>query len=149
VNQTVEDGVSDRWVRETDVPLGNGHLRGHQCRRAAVAIIQDLEQVLGLESGQGIAEPVVEDQKLDTGESVQEFGVGAVGVRQLSLVQEAGGAQVADIEVVAAGSTGKSTSQEGLAHAGRAKDEDVEVLADPVTLDELENEATVQATRGR
>ena len=48
VNQTIEDGVSDRWIGKASVPLGNGHLSGHQRRGAAVAIIQDLEQVLSM-----------------------------------------------------------------------------------------------------
>ena len=109
MNQTVEDGISDRWVRKTNVPLGNGHLRGHQCRRAAVAIIQDLEQVLRLKSGQRISKPVVDDQELDPGESVQEFGLRAISVCESSLVQEAGDAQVADVEVAAAGGVGKGT----------------------------------------
>ena len=80
MNQTIEDGVSDRRIGKASVPLGNGHLSGHQRRGSAVAIIQDLEQVLRLEPGQRISEPVVEDQELDAGEGVQEFGVGAVGV---------------------------------------------------------------------
>jgi hypothetical protein len=149
VNQTIEDGISDRRIRKANVPLGNGHLSSHQCRRASVAIIQDLEQVLRLEPSQRISKPVVKDQELDTSEGIQEIGIGAVGVRELGLVQEAGGAVVADIEVVAAGGVGQSASQESLTHAGWAKDEDVEVLADPLALGQLENEPPVQAPRGR
>jgi hypothetical protein len=149
VNQTIEDGISNRRVGKANVPLGNGHLSSHQCRRATIAIVQNLEQVLRLESGQGITEPVVEDQKLDTGESIQELGVGTVGVRELGLVQEAGGTVIADIEVVAAGGVGQSTGQESLAHARWPEDEDVEVLLDPLALGQVENEATVQTPRGR
>jgi hypothetical protein len=66
-----------------------------------VAIVEYLKQVLRLEAGQGITEPVVEDEKLDPGESIQESRTGAVGVRDLSLVQEEGGMRVAAIEVLA------------------------------------------------
>ena len=55
---------------------------------------------------------------MDTGEGIKEFGVGAIG-------------------------GGEGAGQEGLAHARRAKAEDVEVLADPVALGQLENETTV------
>lgn len=41
---------------------------------------------------------------MDTGEGIEESGVGAVGVRERGLVQDAGGALLADIEVVAPGS---------------------------------------------
>ena len=130
-------------------PLGHGHLGSHQGSRTTVTVIQDLEQVLRLGAGQRISEPVIEDQELDPGEGIKELGVGAVGVGESGLVQEAGGALVADIEVVATGGVGQSASQESLTHAGWAKDEDVEVLADPLALGQLENEAPVKATRGR
>ena len=111
MNQTIQDGISDRWVGKASVPLSNGHLSGHQCRRTAVAIIQDLEQVLRLGSGQRISEPVIEDQELDTGEGIQELRVGAVSVGESGLVQEAGGALVLDIEVLAAGGGGRRGGQ--------------------------------------
>jgi hypothetical protein len=117
VNQTIQDGVCDGWIREAGVPLDNGHLSGHQRRGSAIAIIQDLEQVLRLGAGQRISEPVIEKQELDTGEGVQELGIGAVGMGESGLVQEAGGALVADIEVMAASGVGQRASQEGLSSA--------------------------------
>ena len=104
---------------------------------------------LRLGTGQRISEPVIEDQELDTREGIKQVGVGAVGVSESGLVQEAGGAQVADIEVVAASGVGESAGQESLAHAGGTEDQDIEMLADPLTLGQLENEAPVKATRGR
>ena len=65
MNQTIEDGIPDRWIGKAGVPLRDGHLRSHQRGGSVVAIIHDLEQVLRLEPGQRITEPVVEDQKLD------------------------------------------------------------------------------------
>jgi len=44
VNQTIEDGVADRGVREAGMPLGNGHLSGYQRRGAAVPVVQDLSR---------------------------------------------------------------------------------------------------------
>ena len=117
VNQAIQDGVCDGRIGEAGVPLGDGHLGGHQGRGSAVAIIQDFEQVLRLGTGQRISEPVIEDQELDTGEGVQELGIGAVGVREGGLVQETGGALVADVEVVAACRVGQRASQEGLSAA--------------------------------
>jgi hypothetical protein len=149
VNQTIEDGISKRRVRKARVPFGYGHLRGHQRRGSVIAVIQDLEQILRLKPGQRIAEPVIEDQQLDAGQRVEEIGVGAVGMCESRLMQETGGTLEADVEVLAAGSVGKSTSQEGLAHSRGAEDEDVEVLVDPLTLGQLENESPFEATRGR
>jgi len=50
---------------------------------------------------------------------------------------------------VTAGRVSESRSEESLAHARRSQDEDIEVLVDPFALGQLENEATVEAARGR
>jgi hypothetical protein len=117
VHQAIQDGVCDGGIGEAGVPLGDGDLSGHQRRGSVVAIIQDLEQVLRLGAGQRITQPVIEDQELDTREGVQELGVGAVGVGERRLMQEAGGALVADVEVMAAGGVGQRAGQESLSAA--------------------------------
>ena len=148
VDQTVQDGVPDGWVGEAGVPLGNGHLSGDHGGGSAVAVIQDLEQVLGLGAGQGVAQPIVEGQEAGTRKGVEEFGIGTVGVGEGHLMQETGGAQIADGEVVTAGGVGKGTGEESLSDAGRAEDEDVEMMSDPFTLGQLENETAVDAAGG-
>ncbi len=96
------------------MPLGHRHLGGHQRRGAVVSVVQDFEQILGLGPGQRIPEPVIEDQQLDTSKAVKELSIRAIGVGQGDVVQEAGGALVADMEVVATARVGKSTGQESL-----------------------------------
>ena len=94
VDQTVQDGVPDGWIGQAGVPLCNGHSSGDHGGGSAVAIIQDLEQVLGLGAGQGIPRPIVEGQEVGTSKGVEEFGIGTVGVGEGHLVQETGGAQI-------------------------------------------------------
>jgi hypothetical protein len=50
----------------------DGELAGHDCRAAAVAIVDDFEQVATLLGGQRCQPPIVEDQKFDTGEALEE-----------------------------------------------------------------------------
>jgi len=147
VNQTIQDRIGDRRIREAGVPLGYGHLGGHQRRGAVVPVVQDLEQLLRLRTSQRIPEPVVEDQQLDTGKAVEKLGIGAIGVGQADVVQESRSALIADVEVVTAASVGEGTGEEGFSNAGGAEDEDVEMLVDPFTIGQLENEATVEAAR--
>jgi len=145
VDQAVQDGVPDGWIGEAGVPFWNRHLSGDHCGGSAIAIIQDFEQVLGLCASQGITQPVVEDQESHSGEGVEEFGVGAIGVGEGGLVKETRGALIANGKVVAAGGVGEGASQEGFADASRAQDEDVQVSADPFTLGKLEDETAVDA----
>ncbi len=104
---------------------------------------------MGLGAGQGITQPIVEDQELDSNKGVEEFGVGTVGVGEGGLVQETGSAQIADGKVVTTGRMGKGRGQEGFADAGRAQNEDIEMATDPFTLGKLEDETAVDAAGGR
>ena len=148
MNQAIQDRIGDRRIREAGVPLGYGYLSGDQHRGSVITIVQNFEQLLRLRPGQRIAEPIVKDQELDMGKVVEELGVGAVGVGQGDVVQESGSALVADMEVVATAGVGEGGGQESFARAGRAKDKDIEMLADPLALGQLENKATVQTARG-
>jgi hypothetical protein len=149
MDQAIQDGVPDGWVGEASMPLCNRYLSDNHGGRAVITVIQDFEQVLGLGAGEGITEPVIEDQELGAGEGVEELGVGAVGMGKGDVVEKARGALVADGKVVAAGGVGKGTGEERFADPGGAEDEDVEVLIDPLTLGKLKDQATVDAARGR
>lgn len=149
MHEPVEDRVGDRRVRKAGVPVGNGHLRGHQGRGPIVPVVQDLEQLLRVRPGEQVPEPVVEDQELDTRQTVEELRVRAIGMGQGDLMKESGRAFVAGVEVVTADGMRQRACQECLSGAGRAEDEDVEMLVDPLALGQLENEPAVQAPRGR
>jgi hypothetical protein len=149
MDQAVQDGIPDSWVGETGVPFCNRHLSDDHGGRSVIPVIQDFEQVLGLGAGEGIAQPVVKDQELHSGEGVEEFGIGAVGVGEGDMLEETRGALVTNGKVVAAGGVGQGTGEEGLADAGGAEDEDVEVLMNPLTLGKLKDQATVDTARGR
>ena len=149
VDQAVQDGVPDGWIREADVPLSNRHLSGNHCGCSSIAIIQDFEQVLRLGASQRITQPIVEEQELDSSKGVEEFGVRTVGVGEGGLVEKTRCAQIADGKVVTTSGMGKGRGQEGFADAGRAQDEDIEMAADPFTLSKLEDKTAVDAAGGR
>jgi hypothetical protein len=60
------------------VPVIDGELTGHDRRAAAVAIADDFEQVAALLRSQRRQSPVVEDQKLDTGEALEEVCIASI-----------------------------------------------------------------------
>jgi hypothetical protein len=72
VHEAVEDGVGDCRIDDHFVPVIDGELTGHDRRAAAVAIVDDFEQVAALLRGQRCQPPIVEDQKVDTGEALEE-----------------------------------------------------------------------------
>ena len=114
MNETIQDGITDSGIREPGMPLSHRHLGGDHSGGSTIAIIQDFKQVLRLRTGQGITEPVIEDQELGAGEGVEEFGVGAVGVGKGDVVEEPRSAEEANGEVVAADRVREGTSEESL-----------------------------------
>ena len=72
----------------------DGELAGHDCRAAAVAIVDDFEQVAALLRSQRCEPPIVEDQKLDTGEALEEAYIPSVATCQRKCVVSAGNALV-------------------------------------------------------
>lgn len=148
VDQPVQDGIPKRRVGDASMPLSHGDLGGDQGGGSSVAIIHDFQEVLGLGAGQWVAQPVVQDQEVDASQGLQELGIGAIDVGQGELLQQAGSALVTHGQVGAAGGVGQDTSEKGLARAGGTENQGVEVLADPLALGQLQNQAAVQAARG-
>ena len=67
VDEAVEDRIGEGGVGDAGVPVLDRDLGGDQGGGAAVTIVEDLEQVFGLGAGEGVAEPVVEDEQLGLG----------------------------------------------------------------------------------
>ena len=64
------------WIDDHLVPMIDGE---HDGGAVAVAVIDDFEQVAALLRGQRRQPPVVEDQKLDTGEVFEEACIPPIG----------------------------------------------------------------------
>ena len=89
VHEAVEDGIGDCRIDDHLVPVIDGELTGHNRRAAAMAIVDDFEQVAALLRGQWGQPPVIEDQKLDTGEALEEAYIPSVAARQCKCVEQA------------------------------------------------------------
>src|SRR5271169_123081 len=89
VHEAVEDGIGDCRIDDHLVPVIDGELTGHNRRAAAMAIVDDFEQVAALLRGQWRQPPVIEDQKLDTGEALEEAYIPSVAARQCKCVEQA------------------------------------------------------------
>ena len=115
--------------------------------RAAVAVLQDLQDVLPLavlEHGQA---PVIEHQDVGAGEAAHQRAVGAVGAGQREFIKEPRQPPVEHAIALAAGLLGEGAGQVGLADAGRAGDEDVLVPGNPLAGGQLPAAAAARRPR--
>lgn len=70
MDQTIENGIGQGGIGEAGMPVLQRDLGGHQGRSPAVAVVDDLQQIPSLAGGQGIPQPVVEDEKRQPGQGV-------------------------------------------------------------------------------
>ena len=94
-------------------------------------VVHDLQDVAGLGPGEGVAQPVVDDQEMRLGQGVQGLGPGTVGMSEVELLHQARHLVVADREAVAAGRMAQGAGQVGFPRSGGTSDDHVELLADP------------------
>ena len=95
-------------------------------------IVDDFEQVAALLRGQRRQPPVVEDQKLDTGEALQEAYIPSIAACQSKCVEQAWHAIVEHRSIVTACLVCERAGEPALARAGFAGDQDVLSPPDPI-----------------
>lgn len=82
VDQAVEDDVSVGGIADQRVPLIDGELAGDDGGAAAVAVLEDLQEVVAGRGVERLEAPVVEDEEIDAAKRAQQAGVAAIAARQ-------------------------------------------------------------------
>jgi hypothetical protein len=103
------------------MPFVDWDLAGEDGRAAAVAVLEDLLEIVagaGVERFQG---PIIEDQQLDTGEAAQDASIASVAARQGEIGEQLGHATIEHRAVVAAGLMAESAGQPAFADTGPAR----------------------------
>jgi hypothetical protein len=148
VDEAVEDGVGIGWVADHRVPVLDGKLTGDDGGSAAVAIFENLEQVVASLGVKRVEPPIVENEELDAAQRAADAGISAIAARERQLAEQFGDALIEDRAVVAASLMAKRASKPTLADAGRTADDQIVVRVDPIAGHELLEEWAIEATRG-
>jgi hypothetical protein len=74
--------ASARVAPDVVVPLGGRQLARDDGRAAAVAVLEDLEEIASFLILHGSQAPVIEDEHVHAGELAEEAAVGAIGARE-------------------------------------------------------------------
>jgi len=102
VNEAVQDGVGVGIVAYRVMPGRHWKLAGDDGGAAAIAIFQDLEQIMACLGIEGLEAPVVQDQQFDLAQAFELAGDAPVTARQREILQQSGEAGVEDRAVVPA-----------------------------------------------
>ncbi len=79
MHEAVEDRVRKGGVADQVVPVLDGELAGDERGAAAVAILQDFEEVAPLEVAERREAPIIKQEQVGLGEGGEQLRVGAVG----------------------------------------------------------------------
>ena len=149
VQEAVADGVGQGRLAKIVVPLSGRQLARDDRGAAAVAILEDFEEIAPFLILDGGETPVIEDEAIEAGQLGEQADVGAIGAGQREVVEEARGAPIVGAVALAAGLMGERTGQEAFPHTGGADHDDVLVLVDPAAGGELADEGLVELAPGR
>src|SRR5437899_337189 len=122
MDQAVEDGVGVGGVADQRVPLIDRELAGDDGGAAAVAVLEDLQEVVAGRSVERLKAPVVENEQIDAAERAQETRVAAIAARQGEIAEQPRDALIEHGAIVAAGLVAERRGEPTLADAGRARD---------------------------
>ena len=149
VHETVQDGIGESGIRESGMPCIHRDLSSDQGGTSSVSVIEHLQEITGLMDGKRVAQPVIEDEELGTGQGMQQSGIGTVDVREGEIVEEAGSTLVADGESQTARCVAQSASEKSFSSACWAQNDGVEMAMDPFALGQFEDKLTREAAGSR
>src|SRR5438128_482786 len=96
VDDAVEDGVSDGRLADDVVPSIYGYLAGDECCAAAVAFLDDLQQIAALVGSERFEPPVVEDEQPHLAEALHQPAIAAVAAGEREVGEQPGHALIKD-----------------------------------------------------
>ena len=113
----MEDGVGERRFADVIMPGVDRELAGDQGGLAAVAIVEDLEQIAARVVVECDQSEIVKHNEIGLGVVAQEFRVPAVGLGNREVLEEPGQPQIASGMAIATRLVGERTGEPGLADA--------------------------------
>jgi hypothetical protein len=96
VDEAIENGVGDRGVPNGSMPGIHGELTCDDGGCAAVAVLEDFEQIAAFCGGEHRQSPIIQNQKLSAAEAFEEPGVTSVAARQRERLEQPWNAMIED-----------------------------------------------------
>ncbi len=145
VDQAIQDGIGQGRIPDLGVPFIHQELGSHESGAEAVTIFEKFQKVPALIVGQGGQAPVIQDDQLGFRQGGQELGITPIPFGDLKVLEETGETEIANRVALSTGFVGQRTSHEGFTASGRAGNEDIVVLSDPVAGTQLGDQGFIQA----
>ena len=90
VDDAIEDGVCVGGIADQLVPFVNGDLAGDDRRSAAIALFENLEEIVTRSGIERLEAPVVEDEQLHVAERPLDAGISTVAAGEREIGEQLG-----------------------------------------------------------
>ncbi len=147
VDESVEYGVCQCGIADGLMPMLDRELTGDDGGAAAMAVFEDLQQIAALRWSEDGQAPVIEDQDVQFGDSLEHTGVTSVPSGEGEGFEEARDAVIDDASPVTACLVAESAGDPAFAEAGLAGDQQVLAPIDPAAFDEMRHDSAIEAAR--
>ena len=144
MHDTIEDRVGQGRIAQVLMPTITWELTRDDRGPSAIAVVEDLQQVLALGVFEPDQSPIIEDQHIDARKARQHGRVRPVPLREREFGKEARDPPVDHAMPLATGLLSQGAAEKRLADTGRPGDEDVLVLGDPATGRELPDQSAIE-----
>src|SRR5208337_3507075 len=117
MDDAVEDGVGIGGIADEIVPFLDGRLAGDDGGAAAIALLDEFEEVVAGRGVENLQTKIVEDEHLGADQRPKEPGMAAVAAGEREFAEQFGQTLIEHRAVVPAGLVAKRTSEPRLAQA--------------------------------
>ena len=131
VDETVEDGIGVSGISDHLVPFIDRQLAGYDGGAAAVALFENLKQIVTRLGGERLKSPIVQDEQLDAGQGAEEPTIAAIAAGQLKIAEELRYSLIENGAVIAAGLVAQGRGEPAFADARWTSDDQIVVRFDP------------------
>ena len=118
VHDPIEDRVSDRRIAQVVMPAIGRQLTRNDRGPRAIAVVEDLQEILALDVFEPDEAPIIEDQHIDPGEARQHRRVGPVPMREHQFGKQARNAPVDHAMVLTTGLLAQGAGEKCFADTG-------------------------------
>ena len=133
MNEPVQDTVGDGRIADLLVPVSQRNLASEDGGTSGVAVVTDFQKVPAFAVGQWGHRPIIDDEHIDAGEPVEDFGEAAIDTRESQIAQQFWRAGIEGSEAVADGLLSQRAGEITFADTCGAENQNVLMLGDPPT----------------
>lgn len=145
MDETVEDGVSQGGISDGLMPMIDGKLARDDGEISPMPILEDFQQIPTLGRREDRKPPIIEDENVESGDSLEHAGVAPVAASESQRFEEAWHPVIGHAAAIAASLVTERAGNPIFPEAGLAGNQKVLVAVDPGSVDQMRHDAVIDA----